>query len=402
MAKKLYSKTNIDFVTKIIGGLESFKHKGKPYLAYLQSRERNDEFLMRDNLVKPLFQALGYDQQQDFSPEETIVTGRIDTTIRNGYNHPIIVIETQSSLLEDLTKHRNRLFVYTEETGARFAVLTDGVRFEAWECPGRGKARFLRVPLNFQEVYLKFLKKGVNGLSELDIEKMLKLKFLSKELLFVREEELYEEPELHVSDPTVFSQLIDDLQGAMELVKSDIMSQFEVRQEEWQEYQDLMAKAKTERVYPSEFKKHEPGKHAIECYSEWQKVSPGANSGSRELFCTETMYILFNRLLLIRICEDKGLTPRQISNGGIKTWLSWKGFMEFKKANYAELLRAAYETMSRVYPHLFCPGIFDWYLPDSDIVLRILFIFNRYNFKNVDRDVLGKLYEKYIDKEERK
>jgi len=402
MAKKLYSKTNTDFVTRIMGVLESFKHKGKPYLAYLQSRERNDEFLMRDNLVKPLFQALGYDQQQDFSPEERIVSGIIDTTIRNGYNHPIIVIETQSSLLEDLTKHRNRLFSYTEDIGARFAILTDGVRFEAWECPGRGKARFLRVSLNFQELYSKFLKKGVEGLSELDVEKVLKLKFLSKELLFVREEELYEEPELHVSDPNIFSQLIDDLQGAMELVKSDIISQFEVRQKEWQGYQDLIAKAKTERVYPSEFKKHEPAKHAIECYSKWQKVSPGANSGSQELFCTETMYILFNRLLLIRICEDKGLTPRQISNGGIKTWLSWKGFMEFKKANYAELLRAAYETMSRVYPHLFRPGIFDWYLPDSDIVLRILFIFNRYNFRNVDRDVLGKLYEKYLDKEERK
>jgi hypothetical protein len=399
MAKKIYSKTNMDFINKIMGVLESFKHKGRPYLAYLQSRERNDEFLMRDNLVKPLFQALGYDQQQDFSPEETIVSGRIDTTIRNGYNHSIIVIETQSSLLEDLTKHRNRLFIFTEEVGARFAVLTDGVRFEAWECPGRGKARFLRVSLNFQELYSRFLKKGVEGLSELDVEKVLKLKFLSKELLFVREEELYEEPELHVSAPTVFSQLIDDLQDAMELVKSDIISQFEVQQRGWQEYQELI---NTRKLYPGEFKKYEPAKRTIDSYSNWQKVSPGANSGSQELFCTETMYILFNRLLLIRICEDKGLTPRQISNGGIKIWLSWKGFMEFKKANYAELLRSAYETMNRVYPHLFHPGIFDWYLPDSDIVLRILFILNRYNFKNVDRDVLGKLYEKYIDKEERK
>lgn len=34
--------------------------------------------------------------------------------------------------------------------------------------------------------------------------------------------------------------------------------------------------------------------------------------------------------------------------------------------------------------------------------MRVLFTFNPYNFNKVDRDVLGKLYEKYLDREERK
>lgn len=402
MADKVYSKVNLEFIAKIMAVLESFRHKGRDYLSYLQSRERDDEFLMRDSICKPLFVALGYHLQQDFSPEEGVVSGIIDNTIRNGYNHPIIVIETQSSRLKDLDKHRKRLFTYTEEIGARFAVLTDGVRFEAWECPGRGKARLRRLFLNFHEIYSKFQKKGIKGLSQPDIEQLLKLRFLKKELLFVREEELYEEPELDVSDSTIFSQLLEDLQQAMELVKSDIGSQFAIRQEEWKEYQGLTIKGKSQKIYPSQLKKYKAAQKMVESYEAWQNVSPGANNENAELFCAETMYILFNRLLLTRICEDKGITPRQISNGGIKTWLSWKGFVEFKKANYEELLRSAYETMNRVYPHLFRPDIFDWYHPDSEIILRVLFIFNRYNFKNVDRDILGKLYERYIDREERK
>ena len=82
-AKKHLLKADIDFVGKLLGILQNFRFKGKPYLSYLQVRERRDEFLMRDNVVKPLFIALGYHPQQDFSPEETIASGRVDTIIVN-------------------------------------------------------------------------------------------------------------------------------------------------------------------------------------------------------------------------------------------------------------------------------------------------------------------------------
>jgi len=401
--QKHYSKADADFITRIFGVIQGFGHKGKPYLSYLQSREQNDEFLMRDNLIKPLFVALGYHPQQDFSPEETTAVGRIDTIVRNHQNHPVIVIETQSSLLKDLSEHRRRLFVYTEEIGARFAVLSDGVRCEAWECPGTGKARFERIELNLQDIYRRWVVKGIGGLTESEIGELLKLKYLSKEFLFVSEEELYQEPELDVSQATIFSQLLEDLQGAMRLVRVEIQEQLELRQQEYQQYRQLQERrAKGETIYDSQLRKFQDCYRTVKAFEDWRRVSAAANSGREELFCTETMYILFNRLLLLRIFEDKGLTTRQISNGGIKDWLAWKGFFEFRKANYTELLRSAYETMDRVYPHLYRQGIFDWYIPQSETVLRILFVFNRYNFKEVDRDVLGKLYERYLDYEERK
>ncbi|GFP24787.1 hypothetical protein HKBW3S43_01049 [Candidatus Hakubella thermalkaliphila] len=401
--RKHYPKADTDFLTKIFAVVEGFCHRGKPYLSYLQSREKHDEFLMRDNLIKPLFVALGYHPQQDFSPEETISTGRIDTIIRNHENHPIVIIETQSSRLKDLSEHRRRLFTYTEEMGARFAVLSDGVRFEAWECPGKGKARFRRIELNLQDIYGRWVVKGIGGLTETEVGEMLKLAYLSKQFLFVSEEELYQEPELDVSHPTIFPQLLEDLQRAMRLAKEEICGQFEIRQQEYQEYQQLQGRtARGETFYLWELKKFKDCRHTMTAFQEWRQVSAAANSGSQELFCTETMYILFNRLLLLRIFEDKGLTTRKISNGGIKNWLAWKGFFEFRKVNWSELLRSAYETMNQVYPHLYRPGIFDWYVPESETVLRILFVFNRYNFKKVDRDILGKLYERYLDREERK
>lgn len=401
--RKHYSKADADFIARIFAVIEGFSHKGKPYLSYLQSREKSDEFLMRDNLVKPLFVTLGYHSQQDFSPEETVTTGRIDTIIRNHQNHPVIVIETQSSLLRDLSEHRRRLFAYTEEIGARFAVLSDGVRCEVWECPGKGKARFQRIELNLQDIYRGWLVKGISGLTESEIGGLVRFRYLSKEFLFISEEELYQEPELDVSQVTIFSQLLEDLQGAMRLVKVEIQEQFELRQQGYQQYRLLQERrAKGETIYDSQLRKFQDCYRTMKAFQDWRRVSAAANSGSAELFCTEAMYILFNRLLLLRIFEDKGLTTRKISNGGIKNWLAWKGFFEFRKANYTELLRSAYETMDRVYPHLYRQSIFDWYIPESETVLRILFVFNRYNFKSVDRDVLGKLYERYLGYEERK
>jgi hypothetical protein len=58
--RKHYSKSEADFISKILAVIEGFRHKGKPYLSYLQSREKNDEFLMRCNIIKPLFVALGH------------------------------------------------------------------------------------------------------------------------------------------------------------------------------------------------------------------------------------------------------------------------------------------------------------------------------------------------------
>jgi len=400
--RKHLSKADADFISVMLGVLQGFSFKGKVYLSYLQTRNKNDEFLMRDNIVKPLFVALGYHPQQDFSPEETIVSGRVDTVIVNGENHPAIVLETQSSLIKDLSPHRLRLFTYTEEIGGHFAVLSDGVRFEVWECPGKGKRRWQLITLNFERILQRFLAKGLEGVTEDDAGQVIKLRFLSKEFVFVREEELYKEPELNVAEASIFAQLMADLQSTMRLVKDEIRSQFGTREEEWREYQAFLSAAKGKEIYPSQTKKYQDCRKAIDAYQRWRQVSVAANGGSLDIFCTETMYILFNRLLLIRISEDKGLVSRQISNGGIKTWLSFKGFIEFRKANYTELLRSAYETMNRVYPHLFHMDIFDWYIPDSETILRILFTLNRYNFAKVDRDLLGKLYEQYLEPEERK
>ncbi|MFW0859368.1 MAG: type I restriction enzyme HsdR N-terminal domain-containing protein [Dehalococcoidia bacterium] len=286
-SRKHYSKLDADFIAMIFGVIEGFRHKGKPYLSYLQSRERNDEFLMRDNIVKPLFVALGYHPQQDFGPEETIPTGRPDTIIHDPQNHPVIVIETQSSLLKDLTEHQRRLHSYSDELAARFAILSDGVRLEAWHHPEGWKiwAQLIK-QVNLQDAYRRFLAKGIDGLSETEVDQLLKLRYLSREFTFVSEEELYKEPELDVSDPTIFSQLLEDLQGAMRLVAEEIQGQLELRGREYREYQQLLAKREAGGiVYDDQLKKFSDCVRVYQIYGltdEEVAVVEGYQEGERQ------------------------------------------------------------------------------------------------------------------------
>lgn len=123
----------------------------------------------------------------------------------------------------------------------------------------------------------------------------------------------------------------------------------------------------------------------------------------REAFCREAAYVMLNKVLFIRVCEDKELLTKKISNGGVA---AWKVFTEFLKENHKDLLAIAYSDASHLYQHIYERGIFDWYQSGNselnDILRRIFWNLNHFDFANVDRDILGHLYERYLSPDQRK
>lgn len=115
-------------------------------------------------------------------------------------------------------------------------------------------------------------------------------------------------------------------------------------------------------------------------YQIWLKTE---EKSDRNKFCLETVYTLFNEIILLWVCKDKELIDFEIIN------------------NYSD-----YEFLKKqarkIYNHIFENNIFDWYQPDEYFFQRINNLFNKFNFSTIDRDILGKLYEKFISIEERK
>lgn len=115
-------------------------------------------------------------------------------------------------------------------------------------------------------------------------------------------------------------------------------------------------------------------------FETWKKTE---EKPDHDKFCLETAYTFLNELILLWVCKDKML----IKFDTVKN-----------KQDLASLKTSAQE----IYSHIFLNNIFDWYNPDDVLLLEITNTFNKYNFSQIDRDILGKMYEQFITREERK
>ncbi len=122
-----------------------------------------------------------------------------------------------------------------------------------------------------------------------------------------------------------------------------------------------------------------------------------------DIFCTNTAYVALSRLIFVRICEDVGLTTRKISNSGIAVW---REFVQNIKGNYQDLLEVAFKDVAHVYSSLFEASVFDWFGQGNgllhDILERILFRLNAFSFRDMNRDVLGSIYQYFRPRVERR
>jgi hypothetical protein len=123
----------------------------------------------------------------------------------------------------------------------------------------------------------------------------------------------------------------------------------------------------------------------------------------------QVAYTFFVRLLLARILEDRGLIPRLVSDGGLA---DWRAFLDrhFRGGTFAagttagssellpdELLALLYRNVSRYYKHFFGQPVFDWFEPDDYLLASSLDHLSRYDFADIQEDIIGFTYEAYID-----
>ena len=133
----------------------------------------------------------------------------------------------------------------------------------------------------------------------------------------------------------------------------------------------------------------------------------GLDEGARrDEFALQTAYVVFIRLLLIRVCEDKGILPhRFLSDGGMKLWqASIERYFLFTNANpYDTLLDMAFQNAQNIYAHFFTGReLFNWYKLKRKPFIRVLFQLSRFNFADVDSDLIGTIYNTYVEREEKK
>lgn len=127
---------------------------------------------------------------------------------------------------------------------------------------------------------------------------------------------------------------------------------------------------------------------------------------AREMFATETANLVLARILLIRFFEDHGFfgETKYLCNGGVAAFQELRRIFEH---GYTRLLKMAYEKAQALYAAAFDETELDWVFDAYDERLSAaiewaMFQLSRYDFTTVRGDILTGIYDRFLDRDQRK
>ena len=403
--------------------------------AEIETGERAEHDLM-PRLVRHLFvDALGY-ETTDYEQEDDWNDVRFYDSDRN----PAVILEGKRRDV-DPREGVAQVFEYASRTPyAEYLVVTNVDRLllyrrceesEADETHHGVSARLL-ADVNFEAVVNELDGSGLGD--ELDLDERQAI----QQLLQIRRSEIHDSDrydDFGVADRTRvdtdegFAELVDTLSKCLdEYLMPYTLAAFDEYREQYEQFReradDLQSQidrlrsnnhddseiAELEVELAELRSENEPYREFNSDYETWVGLSQRRDEAfetNKEVFCRESVYVQLNKILLIRIAEDQGLTNQMISNGGVQRYFDfWDDFAEYTERDYADLFEFASEELAEVYDHLYTQQIFDWGLHDGaqldDVLRRTMWHLNRFDFTEVSRDVLGHLYEEHLDPDERK
>ena len=364
----------------------------------LEGREREFRRSLAQHLFDELFGWEGYSK-----------VGEIyDIACFDNENFPIILVETKWGV--ELTPEiKEKLRKRIEELGSvKYGIFASERDFVVYAYSDYELKDIAKVNVAVSVG----VAKGEYGLSNIEMKNLQRLEALKRERLVWLEDPDYFErtyQEVSVAKAEGVKLLTENLKGIVKDLTDTLMNFFSSY---W------------ERTEYS-------GKYLKTAFSDWLKLSmkdEEFNKGSDEqrqkifeVFCRETGYVLVGRVLFIRICEDKGILEPSLSG---KRFAEFLKFFEKRGNVYLRAFYDSREEIKKYYSHLHELGFFDWWWisPDkigllthddkkiqddlnADLDYKIkgcLRRLNRFDFTEVNRDILGDVYQGYLPSDERK
>ncbi|HQT44810.1 MAG TPA: N-6 DNA methylase, partial [Candidatus Micrarchaeota archaeon] len=352
--------------------------------------------------------------------------GRTDITLFDENKFRVVVIETKRPKEDISTPEWQEQAGKYADKSTRFVGLTNGYRFLLWQIKN-GK-RELKADLDFNAI-IHYKRLCEEKLTTKEVEQILFLENITKEQIWSESKySIFNDyyAKIDVADEPGFESLIEQLQYiSNDLLKQYTYNAFDEYYAGYAQYKQTkdeleeMKKANGHNAKQSadiaRFELKNEGKYKkyadFSGYFIWKAISnrpDDKEDENKQVFCKESIYLLINRLLFIRICEDKGLLGKKIANGGIERLREQLAEPILGETGvFKQIVQFSYGGAKNIYGHFYeKDNPLDWYESgDGELdraLNRVLWILNQFNFAKVDRDILGKLYEKYLPKDERK
>jgi hypothetical protein len=372
----------------------------KNYGAYMSSGNFGDE----DDLTKPklwvdfLEEVLEF-PKDEYIPELTGLTGTPDFQPRDQWIHPFF-FELKGSDTENLTLHYPQVEQYLK-LPLKWGVITNMRDLVVYE--QGSKIPIFDYSFSFLQLYKDFKTHQQNILDFPNTKKVLgfinrfkfqklsqqdKIERLKKAPQWTNLEKLDPE-ELLESIHKVVNSLVDDARP----LKSDLIARFQymktVPETILVELEGITCELDRRRIQTDAENLK---------FTQFADAKPGSvEHQAFEVYLKRIAYFAMTRILIARMWEDIGFIEQSLYNGGFEKWY------EFSNRKIEEVLEHAFHLARDQYDWLFGErNNYHWYIPSEGTLVDVLFEFAKYNLGKLDQDILGKVYEQFVERIDRK
>ncbi len=116
-----------------------------------------------------------------------------------------------------------------------------------------------------------------------------------------------------------------------------------------------------------------------------------------EIYLMRIAYFTMTRIIIARMWEDIGFLEQVLYDGGFKKWY------ETLNREIRRVLEHAFAYAGTRYSWLYnVPNNYSWYTPEQETLTEVLYELSKYNLGKLNTDVLGTVYEEYVERIDRK
>lgn len=406
---KRTSVENKNIIKSIIDILDSFnqlykklsKGKEKTYFEYFAKEHTDEKTLIAPTLFPEFLEKILGFSRNDFIPESSESTSGkrpdfipIDTNL-----HPF-VFDTKGTDTTDLRKHYSQIKEYIESNNLDYGVLCN-MRDLAIFSPN-DKEPIQEFSFSFYQLYYDYQKckmspdhilvklntiRFLNFVKRFQfqkIDKNKKIKLISEKKQWTGKEIL--EPEQLISKiRSIVSWLHDDVRQQENNIPQLVGSN-ERKQKIIQEIDSIL----------EEIGKKEKDITNLQLNNIIKDKSDSLVQ-AKDIYYCRTAYFAMTKILLVRAWEDIEFIDESLYNGGFKKW-----YQNFNK-EIRKVLRYAFNLAGDKYSWLYVSeNNYTWYEPSEDVLIDVLYEFSQFNFSKLNTDVLGTVYEEYVERTDRK
>lgn len=398
-------RKEIDIIKKVISILNSVDYvryseeRAKTYLEYASGFWKDERKLISP-IIFPKFieQILNFNLGETIGTQEIAAEGRdipdyipVDTR-----THPF-VFDCKGMDTDDLSKWYGQIKRYLEGQGLRYGILSNMRDLDVYTLESEEEIESF--DFSFVQLYKDFKENMSNILEKENTKRFLSFVERFRYIPLIADEKFKRvaEGKPWTGEETLNIDLLTRrLRHIVECIHEDVTaSKEELVLLKEADPDRAKAIAQEIELIASEIERGREVKEAsFETFEEIIKALPKSISGrALDVFFYRVAYFTMTRLLLARAWEDIGFIDQSLYDGGLTKW-----YENFNREIH-RILKYAFGLAAERYKWLFnIDNNYTWYEPSDDTLIEVLYELSNFNLGKLNQDVLGTIYEEYIDK----